>query len=111
MEHMLISGSSDCWNQQFYNQNHKFYKSTVQALSRGGVDCAKKVGYLWAFFFYMGSPVKNQVENVLSKLFIFRGQTIDVYDQAVFTLKYSGLHDEEGNKINVSGPLIETQRR
>ena len=59
----------------------------------------------------MEALVKTQVENGLSKNFDFRGQTIDVYDQAVFTLKYSGLHDEEGNKINVSGPLIETQRR
>ena len=51
-------------------------------------------------FVDMGAPVKTQVENGLSKLFDFRDQTIDVYDQAVFTLKDSGLHDEEGNKIN-----------
>ena len=29
----------------------------------------------------------------------------------MFTLKYSGLHDKEGNKINISDPLIVNQRR
>ena len=46
--------------------------------------------------------MKTQVENGLSKLFGFRGQTIDVSDQAVFTLKYLVLHDEEGKKTNVN---------
>ena len=42
----------------------------------------------------MVSPVKTQVENGLSELFDFQGQTIDVPYQAVFVLKDSGLHDE-----------------
>ena len=62
------------------NENHKFYNSSVQAISRGGGDCATKVGALCDRFVDMGSPVKNQVENGLSKLFDFRGQTIDTSD-------------------------------
>ena len=58
----------------------------------------------------MGAPVKTQVKNGLSKIFNFRGQTIDVSDQAVLILKYSGLHDEEGNKINVRDPLTAAQK-
>ena len=42
---------------------------------------------------------------------IFQGQTIDVSYKAVFILKYSGLHDEEGDKINIRNMLIETQRQ
>ena len=61
-------------------------------------------------FVDMGAPVKTQVENGLSKLFDFRGQTINTSDQAVLTLKDSGLHDEEGKKINTSETLTESQR-
>ena len=50
------------------NEKHRFYKSTVQAISRGGEDCYTKVGALWARFFVMGSPVKTQAENGMSKL-------------------------------------------
>ena len=57
----------------------------------------------------MVSPVKTQVENGLNKLFNLRGQTIDLSDQAVFTLKYLVLHDEEGKKTNVINALIEAQ--
>ena len=53
----------------------------------------------------------KQGENGLSKLFGFRGQTIDVPEQVVLTLKYLGLHDELGKKINVSETLIAGQRR
>ena len=69
------------------NKNNKFYNSTVQAISIGGRDCATKVGSVCACFVDMGSPVKTQVENGLSKIFDFRGQTIDVSNQAVFILK------------------------
>ena len=55
--------------------------------------------------------MKTQVENGLSKLLNFQGQTIDISDQFVCILKDSGLHDEEGNKINVSKPLTAYQRR
>ena len=58
----------------------------------------------------MGAPVKTEVVNGLKNLFGFQGETIDVFDQAVFTLKYSGLHDKEGKKINISYPLTVTQR-
>ena len=76
------------------NENHKFYNSRVQAISRGEQECAKKFGSLCASFVDMGALVKTQVENGLSKLFDFRGQTTDMSDQAVFNLKDSGLHDE-----------------
>ena len=35
----------------------------------------------------MGAPVKNQVKNGLNNIFNFRGQTIDMSDQAIFNLK------------------------
>ena len=62
-------------------------------------------------FIVMGAPVKNQVENGLIKIFDFRGQTIYVSTKSFFTLNDLGLHDEEGNKINVSNPLTADQRR
>ena len=65
----------------------------MQDISRGGGECATKVGALCAQFVDMGSPVKTQVENGLNKLFYFQGQTIDVSDQSIFTLNYLGLHD------------------
>ena len=49
--------------------------------------------------------------NGLSKLLDFRGQTIDVSDQSVFILKYSGLNDEEGKKNNISDPITAARRR
>ena len=55
------------------NEKHKLYKSTVQAISRGEVDCTTKVGSLCARFVDMGAPVKTQVENGLSKIFDFWG--------------------------------------
>ena len=83
------------------NENHIFYNSTAQAILREGGDCATKVGALCACFVDMGSPVKTQVENGLSKLFDLWVQTIDVSDQAVFTLKDLGLYVKEGNKTNL----------
>ena len=44
--------------------------------------------------------VKNKMENGLSKLFNFWGQTIHVTDQTVFTLEYFGLNDWEGEEKN-----------
>ena len=43
------------------NKKRKFYNSTVQAISRGGGDCATKAGALYTSFSDMGSPVKTQV--------------------------------------------------
>ena len=40
---------------------HKFYNSTVQEISKGGGDCATKVGSLCACFVDIVSPVKNKV--------------------------------------------------
>ena len=92
-------------------EKHKFYNSTVQAIFRGGGERPTKVGCLCAHFVDMISPVKTQVENGLSKLFSFWGQTIDVSDQAVLTVIISGIHDEEGKKTNLSNPLTSAQRR
>ena len=75
------------------NEKLKFYNSTVQTISRVGGDCTTEVGDLCAQFFDTGSPVKNQLENGLIKILHFRGQTIDMSNQAVFTLNDSGLHD------------------
>ena len=55
--------------------------------------------------------MKTHVENGLIKLFNLRGQTIDMSDQAVFTLKFSGLPDEEGNKSNINDLLAATPRQ
>ena len=83
----------------------------MQAISRGKRYCAKKVGALCACYVGIGSRVKTHVENGLSKLFDFWGQTIDLSDQENFILKDSDLHDEEGNKINVSNPITTAQKR
>ena len=87
------------------NENHRIYNSTVQAISRGGGYYATNVGAPCARFVDMVSPVKTQVKNGLTKIFDFWAQTINMSDQAVFTLKDSCLHDEEGKKINTSNPL------
>ena len=70
----------------------------MQVISREGGYCAINVGDMCAHFVDMGAPVKIQVVNGLSKIFDFRGQNIDASEQAVFTLNYSDLHDEEGGK-------------
>ena len=59
----------------------------VQAIPRGGGDYATYVGSLCDCFVEMWLPVKTQVKNGLCKLF-------DFSDQAIFTLKYSGLCDK-----------------
>ena len=86
------------------NKKHKLYNLTVQDISRRG-DCATKFGALCAGFFDMVSPVKTEVENGPIKIFNLRGQSIDTSDQSIFTLKDSGLHYEEGNKIITSDQL------
>ena len=68
------------------NKKHKFYNPMVQAISGEGGYCATKVGVICARFGAMGSLVKNQANNWLNNLFDFRGDTIDVSDQYVFTL-------------------------
>ena len=83
----------------------------VQAISRGGGDCNKKGGLMCARFSDIGSQAENQVENGLNIILNFRGQTIDVSDQAFIILKYFGLHYEEGKKINTSHPLKARQRQ
>ena len=75
------------------NEKHKFYNSTMQAISRGGGDCATKIGPLCARFVDMVAPVKTKVGNGLSMIFDLRGHNIDVSEHAVFILKDSGLHD------------------
>ena len=46
----------------------------------------------------MVSPEKNQVENVLNKIFDFRGHNIDVSGKDAFALTVAGIHDKEGGK-------------
>ena len=82
----------------------------MQAISTGGGDCATKVRSLCARFVDMGSLVKTQAENGISKIFDVQGQTIDVSDQYIFILKDSSLQDEEGKKTNLSDPLTAAQR-
>ena len=83
----------------------------MQAISRGGGDCATKVGILCAHFFGIGSLVKIQLENGLSKIFDLWVHTIDVSDKAVFILKDLVLHYEVGKKTNVRDPLTVGHRR
>ena len=58
----------------------------------------------------MVAPVKTQVGNGMSKILYLWGNTIDMSDQGVSALNYSVLHDDEGGEINISVPLIESQR-
>ena len=81
------------------------------SISIGEGECTTEVGALYARIVDMGNPAKTQVENGLSKLLDYHGQTIDMSDQAVFTLKYLGLNYEEGKKINTSDPLTVEQRQ
>ena len=83
----------------------------MQAISRGGGDCATRSEALCAHFVNMGELFKTQLENGLSKLFDYWGQTIAVSKQVVFILKNSGIRDEEEKKSNVRDPLTESQRR
>ena len=68
-------------------ENHKFYNSTVQFISREGADCTTNILALCARFVYMGAPVKARVLNGLINILDLRVQTIDMSDQAVFNLK------------------------
>ena len=54
--------------------------------------------------------METQLENGLIRVLNFRGHTIDVSNQYVFTSKDSGLHDQEGKKFKKSDPLTTTQR-
>ena len=81
----------------------------MQSISRVGGDCTKKGGALCAYFIGMVSPMKNQVVNGMSKLFGFRGKTIYMSYQAVFSLKDSSIRDEEEKKINISNPITTTK--
>ena len=62
------------------NEKHKFYNSTLQAISRGCGGYATKLGAICARFVDMGALVKTHVENGLSKIFDFWVHTIDVSD-------------------------------
>ena len=61
MEQMFISGYIDGWNQRLYQKYHKFYSSTVQAISIRAVDWATKVVAMCDRFVDMEAPVKKQV--------------------------------------------------
>ena len=92
------------------NENHNLQLNRAVHFYRSRRLRHKGCIPVWPFF-YMVAPMKSQVENGLCKIFEFWGQTIDVSDQAMFTLKYSVFHDEEGKKIDVSNPIIVAQRR
>ena len=93
------------------NKMQKLYNSTVEGISISGGDCATKVGSLCARFADMVTSVKTQVQNGISKILNLWVQTIDVSDQAVFTLKDSGVYEKEVKKTNVSNLIIVGQRR
>ena len=65
------------------NEKHKSYNSTVQDISWGGGKYGTKVGAICARFSNMGDLGKTQVENRISKIFGFRGQTIAGSDQGI----------------------------
>ena len=77
----------------------------MQAISRGVGDCTTKVGSLHGRFVDIEALVKTQIENGISKIFNLRCQTIDVSDQAIFTLKDLGFHDKQGKKTSASDAL------
>ena len=52
------------------NEKHKFYNSTVQAISIGGGECYTKFGALCARFVYMVAPVKSRWEMGLVRFLI-----------------------------------------
>ena len=66
---------------------------------------------MFARFVDMVAPVKTQIENGLSKIFDFRGKTIDVSDQYVLTLKDFSLHNIEDKKPNIRNQFIVGQRK
>ena len=47
-------------------------------------------------YHWNGNLGEKQLENVLNRLFDFRGQNIDVSDQDVFVLTDEDLHEKEG---------------
>ena len=79
-----------CGTKASTNTKHKFYNSTVHAISKGVGYCATKAGSLCGSFVYMGYLFRTQVQNGLSKLFDFRGQNIDVSDKSFQNLKVFG---------------------
>ena len=83
----------------------------MQAISRGGGYGATKFGALCDRFVDMGVPVRTQVENAFYKIFGLQGQTIDVTDQAVFISWDLVLHNEEGEKTNLSNLIKSSQRQ
>ena len=102
---MFISGSSNGCNQCSDKRKAQVLKINSAGNFKRRRRLLQKGWSPVCPFLNMEVLVKNQVENGLSKLFDLRGQTIDVSDQAVFTLNDSGLHNEEGIKTNASNPL------
>ena len=75
-----------CWEPTIIQRKITIYKTQQGSkFLKGGVDCATNVVALCARFVDMVSPVQIQVENGLSKIFDFWGQTVDVSDQYVLT--------------------------
>ena len=59
----------------------------------------------------MGVLVKKYVENGLSELFNLWVQTINVSDQAIFTLNDLSFHDGEKEKTNIRDPITVGHRQ
>ena len=92
---MFISGSWDGWNQCSYKlkaqvlqlNSEGYFKRRRRLLHKGFSPMRQ--------FFYTEAPVTTQAEIGLSKILYLWGKTIDMSDQTIFTLKDSGIHDEE----------------
>ena len=111
MEQMLISGYSDGCNQHFYKRKAQVLQlNSAGHLKRRRRLCHKSWINVSPLYWY-GIPSKTKVVNGLSDLFDLQGQTIDMSDQSVFTLKDSGNHDKRGGEINIINQLTSTQRQ
>ena len=93
------------------NENHKFYNSTVQAISIGGGDCATNFGDLCACFFIWEPRLKSRCKMVSLRSFVSEGRPLMCLNEPFFTLKDLVIHYEEGNKTNVRKLLTAGQRQ
>ena len=67
------------------NVNHKIYKTTVRAISRGREYCDTKFVALFDHFVDMYHSFKTQMEIGINKISNLWVQTIDMSDKAVLT--------------------------
>ena len=96
---MFISGSIGGWNQHFYKKNTSSTTQQFKPFQDDEETSPKRLKPFVPVFDDMGSPVKNQVKNDLNNIFNFRGQTIDMSDQAIFNLKDVAFIMKEGKNL------------